>query len=641
MNNQNINISYTYEKQKFIDELRNFEMDLNLYEWIYNLHFHPYNIDKWLSRDIYEYINFDLFFNTNFKNNNNLENLSDDLLSLYKIRNFLFSGLKNDVKITIFSKNYGIPYIFKYENYRIKIINDNHFSNKIVLNDKEYSLEENVSKHNLLHFILNPFWKLDKKKYKSNKTKLDNNNNIIIYTNENNKIEIKNNNIISCILDNYNINFENEFIKKIINEFFNLATINFDKFDKTIMLILENDSIEKEIKNVLWSNYTYLYNYFLFNKKNKKDINWNILNKTITESELNIDNKISIYNLDELLLNKIKVLNINGNDLFIIIPYIYKNNHILDILPYFLKKEKELPFCSIREKIISSFFNSNKYKGNSYISNYGFKYIQNYIYTKINKLSFNSNFVYHKDIYYVSKEIENISKDLDLFLILSDEKFKKININNKSIYNILDSKYCIKLKAYFIILIFKNNINYSDLSLLEFLNDNIDIMMEMYKKKIYINKIKYTNNNEIKINIPQDYKVINTYDIITQYLTNYTQSTITNISLSKNYYFEENVYNFIHENISDAKYNIDKNKIYINNIIWNKKNIFDIILKNSSIIYLQNVSFFKITYDYYSYIYKNKKIYFRQFESKNNEIYIEFKNKDINFLYWLLSIKII
>ena len=643
MNNQNINVnvSYTYEKQNFINKLNHLELELNLYEWIYNLHFYPYNIDKWISRYIYEYINFDLYFHTNNEINNNFENLSDDLFSLYKIRNFLFSNLKNNVKISIYSNNNNIPYIFKYDNYRIKIINNAHNSNKIILDETEYLLEENISKHNLLHFILNPFWNLDKKKYEYNKTKLTNSKNIIIYTNRNNKIEIQNdnNNIISCIIDNYNINFENEFIKKVINVYFNLELIDFDKFDKTIMLLLENENIEKEIKYILWSKYVYLYNYFIVSKKKK--IKWNILNKNIIEKNLNINKEISIYNLNELLISKIKLLNINGNDLFIIIPYIFENNYIVEILPYFLTKEKELPFCNIRENIIHSFFNSDKYKGNFYISNYGLKYIKNNIHTKVNKLKFNSTFVFHKDIYYVSKEIENISKEFDLFLILSDDNFKKLNINNRTIYKILDSKYCIKLKAYFILLIFKNNISHYDLSLLEFLNNNIDIMMQMYKKDFFIEKIKYNTITEIKINIPNDYENINSYDIITQYLTNYTQNIVTNISLDKNYYLEETVYNFINENISDGVYNISKNKLHINNITWKKKNIFDIILKNNNVIYLQNISILILTYDNFSYVYKKKNMYFKKLENENNSMYIEFDNLNINYLYWLLSIKII
>lgn len=626
-------ISYTYNTEFFFSKLNNFEIDINLTELVYNVFFNPYNIDKWISKDIYEFINFDLKFYK--KEYNNLSNilLSDNLFSLNKIRNYIFSNL--DKEIELYGTHNNTSYICICKNKRIKIFNLEHQENKLVCGNLSVKINESINKHLLLHYILNPFWilNINKNFHDNNKTVITNDNMIIIYNQYNEKLilETKKDDIISCILDNYNYNFENYFVKNVINQYFETKPINFNKFDNTIMMIINEKNIDIELKEIIWKNYVKVYNLLYYKKKN---IDWNILNKEIIFEN---NNSISIYDLEENIIKKIKLLNINGNDLFLIIPYIYKNSKLVNILPYFLTKNKELPYCSIREKIINSFF-ENKYIGKNYISNYGFKYILENIDTKINLLKFNYNFVISEEMYLLSKEIENCSNNqLDLFIILSN------NDNNiftyKKLTNFLNNKYCLKLKAFALIIIYKNNIHMYNKDFLCFLNNNLDILINSFQNSFYINDTFEIKYNKFHFIIDDDYHQLNCYDIITQYLTNF-RIHHENINCIKynNFFCTQKISTFIDKNISDAKFSIHKKNILIQNIKWNKKvhNIFDIIIHKNKVLYFTNCIKLVINYNNKSYLYYKGNIHFKEYNN-NDSIYIETEYND-EYLYWLISV---
>lgn len=640
MNNMKILKSdniYKYDTDFFFSKLNNFEIDINLTELIYNIFFYPFNIDKWLSKDIYDFINFDLKYKMN-NNNNNLFNLNltDNLFSLDKIRNFIFSNL--DKNINIYSNNNNISYVCIYKNNRIKIFNTEHNDNKIICEKDTYILNENINKHLLLHYILNPFWiqNLNKNYFHENRTKILNNNynKIIIYNNDNEKIIITDNNIMSCILDNHNINFENLFIKNIINLFFKIKPINFNKFDKTIMIIINHNRIDLELKKILWNNYIRVCE--IINKR-KNNILWKICKKEIIVKESNI----SIYDLNEKEIQKLRILNINGNDLFLLIPLIYKNKYLINVLPIFFSNNSELPYNLIREKIINSFFDNN-YNGKKYISHYGYEYIIENIDTKINLLKYNPNFIINEKLYILSKEIEICSNNnLDLFILLSENKNNIFT--NKKIYDIVNSKFCLKIKALFLIIIHKNNLSFYNNDLLHFFNNNLEILINAYQNLIQLKKnynIKYKNFN---FKIDNDYKNIQSYDIIIQYLTN-NRINFNKINILKyNNLFEyQNLILFLNKNIENADFIINNKKILISNITWKKYicNIYDIIINNNKVLYFNDNFKFIINFDNKSYLYQNNKIYFKRYDSYlQNNIYIETEYND-NYLYWLLLFSI-
>lgn len=624
---KNNNISYIYDKEFFINKLDNLEIDMNLNELIYNIHFFPYNIDKWLSREICRYINPNICFK--IKSNNifyfNNIKISDDMLSLQNIRDLLFNNL--DKNLCIYSKNNSFSYVFKYENFRIEIKNEIHNENKIILNDKCYYLTQNINKHYLLHFILNPFWSYNIKNYQENKTNFNKkNNDIIIYKSNNKEIIIKKENCLPLTLDFYNTNFENMFIKKIVNFFFNKKPFDFLKFNNTIMTILENNDVEKDMKKILWSNLNEIYS--LLDKKNIINIKNNL-----TESDIILNNDKSIYNLDEKLIKKVKLMNINGNDLFIIIPYICDNNYLIDILPYFLTKKRELPYNSIREKIIHSFFDSN-YNGKNFISSYGYKYILDNVNTKINSLKYNHNFLINTDMYLLSKEIENnTNNELDIFIILSNNDDNLFT--NKKLNDILNTNYNLKVKSLFIINVFRNKIESHNLSLLDFFND----YFFLFSDKLKINKMS-CHHKKIILDINEEkYNILNIYDIITNFLTN-NYIKYKNDMLVHNNFIKLDFNEFINNNIKNAEYILNDKKILIKNIEWvcSYKNLFNLIIKNNKVIYFTNCVKFIITFNENSYMYKNNTIYFKKLDNNDNTyIYIETKYS-LQYLYWLLCI---
>lgn len=635
---KNNDILYKYDTNFFFTKLNNFEIDINLNELIYNIFYYPYNIDKWVSKNIYEYINFNKQFNIKKQNDLLNLNLDDNLLSLHHIRNFIFSNLNK--KIEFFSKNNNISYIFIYENKRVKIFNVEHNENKIICENITKQIDEKINKHLLLHYILNPFWILKESKnyYDINRTniKLQNDNIIILYDKNNIQTIIKNPNVLSCIIDNYNINFENCFIKNIINKYFNIKPINFDKFDKTIMTILFHSNIDIQAKEIIWKNYTQVYKLML----TKKNVVWNILKHKIIIND-NYNDDISIYNLDEKIIKKIKLLNLNGNDLFLIIPYIYKNENVLNILPYFIVKKKELPYCIIREKIINSFFD-NSYNGKKYISHYGFNYIIKNIDTKIKDLKYNSNFIITEKMYFLSKEIENCSKKkLDLFVILSNNNNQILNY--KKLNDIIDNnKFCFKLKALVLIILYENSIYINNKEILQYFNDNISILIKSLKNGILLTNYTF-NYRKFEYRIENNYKKINQFEIISQYLTN------NRISLENK---DNNLYNniskvkciseFINCNIFKANFSIFNKKLLIENIIWkeNINSIFDLIIEYNKIIYFKNFNKLVINFNNLSYMYIKNEIYFKQLLNEvNNIIYIETNFSD-EYLSCLLSLKL-
>lgn len=633
---KNNNILYTYNNDFFFSKLNNFEIDMNLTELIYNIYFHPYNIDKWMSKDIHLFINFNLQFNYN-NNNVSISNisLSDNLLSLDNIRNFLFCNLNKE--ITLYSIHNNTPYICLYKNNRIKIYNSEHQENKLICDDLSIKINVPISKHLLLHYILNPFWilNINKNFHEVNRTKITKNNSIIIYNHNNEKIVIESKEeIISCIIDNHNINFENQFVKNVINKYFEIKPINFNKFDNTIMLILNNLKIDTELKQIIWNNYNKVYN-LLYSKKNI--IEWNIFEKIINEDEQNNQN-VSIYDLEENIIKKIKLLNINGNDLFLIIPYIHSNNHVIDILPMFLTKNKELTYCSIREKIINSFFDNN-YNGKNFISRHGFEYIVKNIHTKINSLKYNSHFIITEKMYLLSKEIENCShNELDLFIMISNSKI----FNYKKFWDfIYNNNLCLKLKALSLIIIYNSNILIYNKELLHFFNNNTNILMKVFTNGYQPNDkltIKYLTFN---FNVDNDYRKLQYYDVITQYLTNYKiQYESMNAQQYNNYYNTQTISKLIHFNIDKADIYINNKNIFIKNIHWKKKinNVFDIIMNQNKVLYFKDCDKLIINYNNVSYLYHKENIYFKNVENDldTNTIYIETQYND-QYLYWLIS----
>ncbi|XBT18178.1 MAG: hypothetical protein ABNO52_01070 [Candidatus Shikimatogenerans sp. Tser] len=584
----------------------------------------------------------------------------------FKINNYLYNIENNIFKKKQKNILYNIYKTFKKKILKYKVIFYGlllNIINKKNINNKKY-FKYNKKKYINIFFITNYLYPYEKKiikkllkkknfymfniyKKKINKKNkkiniIYNKNTYISYISFLKKIKKSNNNNYNIIIYNKLLNF---FIKKQYNYYFYINIYKkhfllkyYLKLLNIINLKLKYNIIRKKI----------IKNFFLKKKYNKKilfyikNINYKNLYSFLNKISLFfIKNKFIKYNI----INKLII-----NSIINILKYIYFFKKDIKHFIIFFKK-----YFKYKKKYIYN------YKKKNHINILNINYL--FIFNKKEKIFifFNKKFLYNKKYYNIKYNIKNSfffykNKNYNLFinlLIYSYIKNNKIfflsTIKNKKYIFFLKNLYKInflKLKTYKCLLqkniykkkkknihIYKKKKIYNNTIII-----SISTIISYIYKNIYfyykINKIIFLKKNNIykKIGIIIHYIL---YKIYKKYIKKF-------LNLNQNLFNKKYIYN-ICKNIlnykfykTNQKYNIKEKIIkYIFNII----NIDRYYLLNKKKIYIYKINFFKkkniynkynkkyILYGYIDRIdFLNKEKRLIDYKSNNNI------NKNINFL---------
>jgi hypothetical protein len=636
-------LEYTFQNENYISKIKLLEFEMLTIEFFYNIYFNRFNIDSWLDKSILSCIKLPIEKILMPFNNSNQLNKIQDYYSLgffQNLRNYLMFNCLVNKKITIYSTSLQISYICIITPKTITLFNKYHNFNKIVICEEEIILEENIDKHTLLQFLINPFWCVESSEMN---IKLKN----TIINPDWNLINISENIFINSTLKNFN----KIFIDKYINPKLDENIVNINQIIDLFYYILNLENINYIIKFEIWKTLINLRNkiehneeYIIVQEENEqidnKQIIYSFSKPIFNLYEHLIQNKRNVFTKREIeMFNESNLVDLNPFDLGIVLPIIVDDKyHLIDICHCFFINSYELPKDSIRKDIIlSQIPNAN---GKKCFTTYGIKYL---LEANNRKIKIKSHFIWNETLWLFNLKMMELS-EFDIFDLINDQTWLtyknlltlfELQISDEA--KIVGLLICYQIQSFENIIFYYLEYNLNELMII--LKNNITVKINLNKNKIATNEF-IIDNIDYEISTSQLYAnyLINNTDIhdilITD--TNYINNVIQKLCYSNIFYECNTICKHIKKSFKlNYLLNINNSNIKLSNLTRNFENIWDLLLIDGHI-----QAFKYITINYYlkefSISFNNNKVFINKITNENEYIILTVEKED-NLLQYILA----
>ena len=666
--------SYMFEVSSLVNSIKSIEIEMDVVELFYNLHFYPFNVDAWFSRRLSKIIHPQIFCEFT-RAGNIVEKFPGktigkmNLRTIQMLRDIILDSCINDnQRIEIRSTHLNESYTCVLEKTKLKVFNVIHNDNYISLGSDIFVLEDNINKHILFQFVLNPFWDNKVFSYECNQTDMlyDEECGVIVRNNDNSLVTIEGSPELSFMIDNHNNNWNEPFVKNVLNVYLREREVNITHLERCFLSVVLCSMVDEAVKNGIWCHYRNMtdaiYDSSKSNEKNylfshdemyvdscnkcsyDKILVWGqfapVYNETFLQK--NIFEKYknhTFYDLDQDIISKLKNFKLCCNDIYIISQLLCINPEMVNILPYFLRDSPELPMDSLRTRIIKAYF-ENEYNGKKHLSAYGLDYLMRSTYVKKSQKFYQTNIIFSDELFKISLCIEKIS-GLTLFDLLEDSGINFFP--NSKMSKLINEKTTTISKALTLFVAYKKNLTTWNHSLSLFIDtfpESISFFMENRAEIIDYPTLRVGNSVE-SLQRDEEYLDITIHDIVSQYLTQHKILRNSNTRSYHQYRFERiGFQKFVKNYISRATYTLSGTLLKVSEIEWSgsKKDMYDILLRgHCPLMFGFNI---KIQFPEYTYIYEDDKIFLKKnIKEKELEMLIDVKNIQVDLLVWILSIK--
>lgn len=666
--------SYIFEVSSLINSIKSIEIEMDVVELFYNLHFYPFNVDAWFSKRLSRIIHPQLF--CEFPRAGRIADLFPgkrvgkmNLRTIQMLRDTILDLCVNDnQRVEIRSTHLNDSYSCVLEDNKLRVFNVIHNDNYISLGGDILSLEENLNKHILFQFVLNPYWDNKVFSYECNQTDMlyDEESGILVRNKDNRLVSVESPSGLSFLIDNYNKNWNEPFVKNVLNVFLREREVNINELEGSLLSVVLRVGVDDEVKKGVWCQYRNMTDAvcethksndkkYLFSHDEEyvdasarinyeKVLVWRrfvpVYNETFLEK--NIFEKYkghTFYDLDRDVISKLKIFKLCCNDVYIISQLLCVNPDLVNTLPYFLRDTPDLPVDSLRTRIIKAYF-ENEYNGKKHISAFGLHYCMTNLGVKKSTKFYQTNIIFTDELYTISLYVEKIS-GLSFFDLLEDSEINFFPQTKMS--KLVSERSTMLSKALTLFVAYKKKLttwNHSISLFIDTYPESIPFFMENRADIIDYPTLRVDNSQE-SLERDEEYMDITIHDIVTQYLTQHKILRNSNTRSYHQYRFERvGFQKFVKDYISRATYTLSGTLLKVSGIEWSscKKDMYDILLcGHFPVMFGFNI---KIQFPEYTYIYEDDKIFLKKnIEEKNLEMIIDVKNIQVDLLVWILSIK--
>ena len=666
--------SYIFEVSSLINSIKSIEIEMDVVELFYNLHFYPFNVDAWFSKRLSKIIHPQIF--CEFPRTGKFIDFFPgkiigkmNLRTIQILRDIILDLCVNEnQRIEIRSTHLNDSYTCVLEKNKLRVFNVVHNDNYIKIGSDILSLEENLNKHILFQFVLNPYWDNRVFSYECNQTDMlyDEESGIIVRNKDNVNVVIESPPGLSFLIDNYNNNWNESFVKNVLNVFLREKEVSITHLEDCLLSVVLCRGVDEAVKKDVWCHYRnitdavhetnksnerkYLFSHDEMYADSGSKFNYEkiltwcqfapVFNETFLEKNLFDKYKgHTFYDLDQDIISKLKIFKLCYNDVYIISQLLCVNPELVNILPYFLRDFPELPMDSLRTRIIRAYF-ENEYNGKKHISAYGLHYLMRNADMKKPLKFYQTNIIFSDEIFKISLYMEKIS-NLSFFDLLEDSEINFFSQSKMS--KLVNEKSTMLSKALTLLVAYKKKLSTWNHSISLFIDtypESIPFFMENRTDIIDYPTLRVDNSHE-SLERDEEYMDITINDIVSQYLTKHKILRNSN-TRSYHQYRSERVgfQKFVKNYISRATYTLSGTFLKVSEIEWSarKEDMYDILLSDHCpVMFGFDI---KIQFPEYTYIYEDDRIYLKKnIDYKNLEMVIDVKNIQVDLLVWILSIK--
>ena len=666
--------SYKFEVSSLMNAIKSIEIEIDMVELFYNLHFYPFNVDAWFSKRLVKIIRPQIL--VDFPRAKSITDSFPgktipemNLRTIQLLRNIILDlSINKKERIEIRSTHLNESYTCLLEGGKLKVFNAIHKDNYISIGSGVFALEDNINKHVLFQFILNPFWEDKSFSYGSNRTDLifDEESSIVVLNSDNSVVKMESLSDVCFLIDNYNDNWNEPFVKRVLNVYLGERAVNINDLERGILSIILSKTVDEDVKRGVWNHYKNMAEAIYETRKSGerkylfshdqalaeeskgeyvKTLIWDQFSPVYTESflEKNVFDKYknhTFYDLGQDVISKLKNYKLCCNDIYIVSQLLCVNPELIHALPYFLGDSPELPVDFLRKRIIKAYF-ENEYSGKKYLSAFGLHYMIKNIHSNRSMRFCQTNIIFTDELFKISSCIEKLGSK-SFFELLGESDVHLFP--NSKISKLVNEPSSMLSKALTLLIVYNRKLSTWNHWISLFVDkypESIPFLIENRASIADYPILRMDNSHEI-INRDEDYISVTKYDIVTQYLT---QHKILRNSNTRSYHdyssrrvgFQE----FVKDYISRATYTLSGSFLKVTDVEWSgcKEDIYDILLcDNCPVLFDFNM---KIQFPEYTYIYDEGKIYLKKNidHHRKMEMVIDVKNIQVDLLVWILSIK--
>jgi len=460
-------LEYIFDNEFYVAKLRLFEFELTTQEFLYNILFHPFNLDAWLSKIVCNLLkltsdkllsDFNRISLTTVENDNSLGYIQN-------IRNFILWNVRIGNRVDIYGNSFNQSFIFSMNLQSTSLYNKYHKENCIKINETVYTLNMDITKHHVIQFLSNPFWIVDGKI--QNTTQEFYSKKII-----NDNWEVTDSNL--CI-DGRTSDIQHTIVDDFLNPILQEQVVNldnvFDIFYNTILCKDISDNIKlnvwdvvKKVSQKVRKSTSYLTNTIDDINKNVKTIIWKQAPPVYKNYENLIKDKRNVFTPEEItIINDSRIVTLHPTDLGLVLPMLFDNKKdLLPVIHLFTKYQVEFELPKILGDTINC--QIENLSGKLHITYFGVHFLLN---AKNREINLKKALSWDYDVCYINYLLLQFNRG-DIFDLLDG------NLTFAVLKNVIDYDSTYEIKLAFLL-----SKQYNNLRLMDFLDFNPDLMLDI------------------------------------------------------------------------------------------------------------------------------------------------------------------